>query len=144
MRAVVRRRALSLEEWLQRFRLHGEVHAGRFPTAAAEESSDVQTRVVCSGFEWPAATATLALDLLPRLRAFSGADAVEVAKLHGSYSGAMVLLAKPSARGQDLPRTVLKWDTANAILEEAELTQRYGPRWGPRRRKPPRNAARRF
>ena len=82
MRAVVRRRALSLEEWLQRFRLHARTTA-LVPTAETLESSDVQATVVCSGFEWPAATATLALDLLKRLRAFSGADTVEVTKLHG-------------------------------------------------------------
>ncbi len=82
----MRRRALSFGEWLQRFRLHSR-RTSLVPTVETLESSDVQATVVCSGFEWPAATATLALDLLKRLRAFSGADIVEVTKLHGCAAG---------------------------------------------------------
>ena len=64
--------------------------------------------IVCRGFEWPSESAGQAMALLPRLRAFSGADTVEISKLHGSFSGAMVLLAKPVKLGQELPRTVRK------------------------------------
>ena len=52
--------------------------------------------------------------------------------LHGSYSGALVLIAEPSrADGMVLPSTVVKFDKSSDIEKETKLTQEHGPRWGP-------------
>ncbi len=98
-------------DWLRRF------HAKTAKSPANAPNGDVTERrwsavrvaeIVCHGFDWPSASAEGAMALLPNLRAFIGADTVEIRKLHGSFSGAMVLLAKPVKLGQELPRTVRK------------------------------------
>jgi len=67
-----------------------------------------------------------------RLRSFYSVSKVEVTKLHGSHSGALVLLAKPfSADGTELPSCVLKYDHKAAVIEEAANTTEHGAAWGP-------------
>ena len=61
-----------------------------------------------------------------------GAAQVKLSLLHGSYSGALVLIAEPSrADGMVLPSTVVKFDKSSDIEKETKLTQEHGPRWGP-------------
>ena len=52
-------------------------------------------------------------------------------KLHGSFSGALVLLAQPIAQdGSLLPSSVLKYDTASNVTAEAHKTRLHGKDWG--------------
>ena len=70
--------------------------------------------------------------MVHRLHDVQGAGRVELAKLHGSFSGALVLLMVLYRRdGQELPTTVLKYDLAAEIEDEAAKTSEHGPRWGP-------------
>ena len=71
------------------------------------------------------------LRLVRRLRSPDGAATVELRKLHGSYSGALVLIMRRFRRdGRELVPTVLKYDCADDVEAEARLTEELGPKWG--------------
>ena len=73
-------------------------------------------------------------DCVPAIRAireFQTCRKVEVTKLHGSFSGALVLLAKPFDAGlRVLPSCVLKYDQRSEVLEEAAKTEEHGKAFG--------------
>ena len=73
--------------------------------------------------------------LVGRLREATTDATLELSRLHGAefgLSGAQVLLLKTSRRdGVMLRTTVLKFDKAASLIEEARLTKEVGPRWGP-------------
>ncbi len=74
-------------------------------------------------------------DCVPAIRAireFQTCRKVEVIKLHGSFSGALVVLAKPfGANQRQLPSSVLKFDKEAAVLDEAAKTEEHGKAFGP-------------
>jgi hypothetical protein len=73
-------------------------------------------------------------DCVPAIRAireFQACRKVKVTKLHGSFSGALVLLAKPfDAHERELPSSVLKYDKHEAVMDEAEKTEEHGKAFG--------------
>ncbi len=56
---------------------------------------------------------------------------VRIRKLHGSFSGALVLLATPIADGRELPSSVLKYDLRADVEDEAAKTEEHGRAFGP-------------
>jgi hypothetical protein len=111
-----------------------------FNTTVAVESMDVAAEQSCS---WALSTATLEISshkfeataelerLVQLLANVEGVASVELRKLHGSFSGALVLvMTRFRADGRKLPQTVLKYDRAKDVVEEAKKTTELGPKWG--------------
>ena len=79
----------------------------------------------------PAELSTACLELVARLNECASARAVKLTLLHGSFSGAKVLLMAPTRRdGRILPTSVLKVDKRLELEKEIKLTKIHGPRWG--------------
>ena len=69
--------------------------------------------------------------LVRRLSNIDGVRRVVLSKLHGSFSGALVLIMQRfRPDGRELPMSVLKYDMATDIVDEAAKTNTLGPNWG--------------
>ena len=106
-------------------------------------SASIEHRPAKQNLDWPEVIYNqdpdpdrqISSDCVPAIRAireFQTCRKVEVTKLHGSFSGALVLLAKPfGADGRELPSSVLKYDVKSDVLDEATKTEEHGRAFGP-------------
>ncbi len=105
----------SLAQW--RARIGSRPMAGRTARPAVEQPGP---QLVAG-----AALPSTCLALVRRLRHLSAAGRVELEMLHGSLSGAMVLVAQPfSADGRELPKSVLKSPQAASCVLAASPRRR--------------------
>ena len=82
--------------------------------------------------EGPEDLSILCKGLVARLPSCASAHSVKLSLLHGSFSGAKVLLMTPIRADRcELPTSVIKYDQRKEIADEVVMTNTHGPRWGP-------------
>jgi len=82
--------------------------------------------------EGPEDLGSVCKELVAKLPSCTSARSVKLSLLHGSFSGAKVLLMTPTrADGRELPTSVIKYDKRKEVEDEVVMTNTHGPRWGP-------------